>query len=158
MVAGQNPTIEIVTVPGHPYSKGSLKAVGYLSKPGEKFVNAASEFSTLAPKVQKGLNTALTFWLQGMPRPKRHHGWDVGEHDGRHVNCYVFKHTDGSRIYGFLSHPTANKRAQICCLVHFTQKNQEKTELTILNQIETLRVEREVVAAVESYWNLLTAQ
>lgn len=159
MVAQREVKPVVVELESHPFVGGRPREFGFLLKPGDKFVCAHQRLQDLAGSgTVKALSYSFDLWIQGHPNPRRHHGWEPSAHGGRHSNCYVFKHTDGSRVYGFKIHPDASPRAQVCCLVHFTEKHQDETERAILDELERLYARVEIRAAVNQYWNLMSAK
>jgi hypothetical protein len=146
----------IVEIEGFPYSKGDSRVLGFLKLDADKdFVNAHDEFPKLKKPIQKGIRVGLHYWLQKVDnRPQRHHGWNASQQNGQYTKCHVFKHVEaGMRLYGFKSHPSKDMRVEICCVVHATTKRENETDFTILDELNRLRQNADVVAAVNSFYD-----
>lgn len=62
-------------------------------------------FDDLRLEEKRGLLYSMELWLRKVNQPKRHHGFDPGEYDGRYVDCHVLKFTGRGgkmlRLYGY---------------------------------------------------------
>ena len=90
-------------------------------------------------------------WMDGHSRPKRYHGWNPSDYDGRYAHCYVFKNVDaGERLYGFLCRPKepADFEYEMCVLVLYAKKKKDKTDPAELARAERMRTDIHVQAAL----------
>jgi hypothetical protein len=57
------------------------------------------------------------------------------------------------RFYGFLIHPkSGNQRFQICILVVHAKKQQQKTDETCLEQVESMRINPMIQEFIKDYF------
>ncbi|HEY8270853.1 MAG TPA: hypothetical protein VIG33_08170 [Pseudobdellovibrionaceae bacterium] len=154
-----SPEYKVSSVEGLPFLQGGMKAICFLEHKENKFVNAKTMFSKSKDDVQKAIRYGIQQWLQGVPAPKRHHGWNQSQHGGAYTNCYVFKHVaKGVRFYGCLHHPVANGRALICCVIHYAIKREDEVDTYILDDINQFLAKDEFKAALEGFWNELQSK
>jgi hypothetical protein len=102
----------------------------------------AYAFLGLGADDQRYYRKSFDMWMDGHHRPKRYHGWNASQHDGKYTKCYVFKHVDeAERIYGFLCRPPVaeNHNCEVCVLVLFAEKKKNETDIAELKRVETMR-------------------
>src|SRR5208337_3720192 len=122
--------------------------------PKDKRVTAKDGFSGLPDQIKKKLHTSMDYWLGGFDnKPSHHHGWDKSEYSGKYVMLWVFKCRDdqaGHRLYGFMQNPDPTRpRLRLCVLVEYASKDQHQTDESILQRLESIRIQPAVIKAVE---------
>lgn len=129
--------MEIEFVPGHVQTK--KRGIVFLKEPDLRFVIAFDQFHKLSKTCKKQFHKGIGYWIDGIPRKKRHHGWDKSEHNGKYTDCYVFKCNDNNsrhRFYGFLFHPLRNDPSyQLCVLVTHATKDTQSTDVKNLDKV-----------------------
>ena len=149
----QTNKFEVFEVEGVNFETSELRILGIIDSEDEKFLNVRSEYEKAEESVLNGIRYAIQVWMQGKPMPKRHHGWDVSAYGGKYTSCYVFKHTAKQvRVYGYLFHPSKNSRIVICCLMHFTTKNEHETDESILDDLVRVGSLEDAKSAVEKFF------
>jgi hypothetical protein len=97
---------------------------------------------------------AMDYWVKGIDtQPKRHHGWNAGQHGGQYVRCHVFKH-DQVRLYGYKLNPwSQDKSRELCVLGHIpsSKKSQHEVDPRDLDQVVRLGQDDRVAEAVQAY-------
>ncbi len=144
---------EIYEVDGHPFLAADMRVVLLVDRKGDKFLNLDIEFGKAKNDIKRGINTAIEKWKLNQPDKKRHHGWDVTQHDGDCTDCYVFKHkAKRVRVYGYLIHPKPLSRVVCCVLMHYATKNEDETDTRILNDLIRLGTNIELKKQVEEFY------
>ena len=105
-------------------------------------VDAAVVFGRLDDKRERELRSRFEYWIDGGVNDKWFHGFNQDGYRG----CFVFKwkiSRQHHRMYGFLCHPTTgtNRRFQLCVLASHARKNQEATDVTDLDGVNSLRLD-----------------
>jgi hypothetical protein len=123
------------------------RGIAFLESDTDRNVNAHAGFGKLKKNRKRDMMRRFDHWLAGNFLNNWHHGFPRP-----HADCYTFKTKDSGsyhRLYGFLIHPRPlEQRFQACVLVSYAIKNQEHTDLTILDRIKNLRTSVEVIGAV----------
>jgi hypothetical protein len=133
-----------------PYCSEKRRGAGFLEITGEKFVNAYSAYQNLRENYQNRLITSFRHWVTSITRdiPDMCHGYNKTDHSGKYVNCFQFELHDG-RFYGFLSHPDDVRRDYFFfTAVHYLEKRYFKTDITVLDRINSISQEKSVRLAV----------
>lgn len=114
-------------------------------------INAKKVFDGLSDKHQAEMRNKFELWQRGEQHVNKYfHGFnEIGYRE-----CFVFKRKEAGtyhRFYGFLINPQpiSNSRYRVCILVQHAQKNQEKTDLSELNYVNTIRGRPDAIAAVK---------
>jgi len=110
------------------------------------------------PLLRRQLYARMDHWVNNANRavdPEKYHGWDPGQHRGKHRMCFVFKYKNkrvSARLYGFLCNPSyKNPGFQLFIPVRLADKRSNETDITILDRIARLSREESVVACVRTY-------
>jgi hypothetical protein len=129
--------------------KSTGRAVVFLVCNGE--LNGKSVFDGLPAARDREVRSRFEYWIDGHDSPKTYfHGWDDSEY--HHCFCFKWKNnTVDQRLYGFKYRSKNNPRFQLCVLVLHAAKSAKNTDLTILNEINRLRLDKKVIAAIEAY-------
>lgn len=124
------------------------RSVALLSYPAS-YVNIVEAYSALDERYYL---KSFDMWMDNLHRPKRYHGWNKSEHEGKHTKCYVFKYVEeGERLYGFLCRPREpnDPHYEMCVLVLHAQKKKWKTDVAELARAERMRTDPHVQAALD---------
>jgi hypothetical protein len=127
-----------------------LRAIGFLESDTDQTLNGQSQFEALKPVREREVRTRFDFWISGGRNPRLFHGWpDLT----KYKECFTFKWRENrqhQRLYGFLHHPKPKSRPrfQLCVLVYFDTKNEDETDFSILNDLNQLRKDSFVIAAI----------
>ena len=133
-------------------SQGSCRGVHFIKLPSVKHANALSEFERMPEKAQWYFKTSFDYWISGLTQKKRFHGFDGQYKKGRYKDCFVFKNiAEKSRLYGFLSRPKSGGESELCILVLFCQKKEDKTDETMLDRVNEIRLRPDVVEAIKVF-------
>lgn len=125
------------------------RAVVFLVRDG-KF-NGKLVFDRLAKDRDRMVRERFDYWIDRGVFNKYFHGWD----NPRYEQCFCFKWKDNrvhQRLYGFVCHPKRDDpRFELCVLVFHSTKTTEDTDYTILDEVNRLRVDASVRAAIQRY-------
>lgn len=143
-------------VPKQPSLRDQRRGLAFLVYPKDKRVTAKDSFNGLPEQIKKKLRTSMDYWLGGFDnKPIHHHGWDKSEYSGKYIMLWVFKGRDdqaGHRFYSFMQNPDPKRpRLRICVLVEYASKAQHQTDESILQRVESIRIQPAVIKAVEDY-------
>jgi len=127
----------------------SRRAVVFLVRNGG--FNGKSAFDKLSSARDIQIRNRFDHWIDGNTCDKYFHGW--GDANYRHCFCFRWKEKRiHQRFYGFTCNPNPDdKRFELCILVSYTAKTAEDTDLTILDEINRLRSDPDVDAAIQRY-------
>ena len=137
-------TVRIIAGIAHPH-----RCVALLTYPAP-YVNAEA-FDTLDESSERYYRKSFDMWMDNHHRPKRYHGWNASDHQGKYTECYIFKHVDeAERLYGFLCRPTVaeNRNRQVCVLVLFAEKKKWGTDTAELERADRMRQDPNVWRAL----------
>ncbi|SRR6266403_1217819 len=125
--------------------------VVFLECPEDAQINGKAVFDGLKEKHRTDMLNRFDLWQQGQQHVDRYfHGFNaIGYRE-----CFVFKRKEAGtyhRFYGFLIHPRPVSEAgyRLCVLISHAQKNQENTDLSELNLVNTIRVKPEVKVVIK---------
>jgi len=127
------------------------RGVVFLRCDQDSGINAEAVFRALKAKDQNRMRDKFEHWMRGNDGPAH---WFHGFDDEERKHCFVFKrrqlHTH-YRYYGFLTHPQPNTDPEywLCVLANHGQKNTEATDPVETNFVNALRVQLDVIAAVQ---------
>lgn len=130
--------------------KGRHRGIAFLECSEDESIDAKVKFEGLKEKKRNEMLSRFDYWLGGGQSKKYFHGF---VQPGRR-ECFVFKRKDAGtyhRFYCFLINPrpSIDPRYQVCILVSHAQKNTEHTNPSELDAVNTLRVNKEVIKAVQ---------
>lgn len=150
------PICWLEAVPHHPPLRDHRRGLAFLVYPKNKTVTAKDGFSRLPDQTRKKLHTSMDYWLAGFDnKPGHHHGWNKSEFSGKYQRLWVFKCRDdqaGHRLYGFMQNPDPRLPGlRLCVLVEYASKDQNETDASILQRVESIRIQPAVIKAVEDY-------
>jgi hypothetical protein len=119
---------------------------------GHKFANAY-ELLVLDQKgakktIKKQIVAAIRTWLQGVDKARKAHGWNKSQHNGKYVDCWVFKY-ETHRVYGFLNRNSVLRHQ--CVLVHYCAKTKNASDTSVLAKIVEFSSTPEVIAALKKF-------
>lgn len=126
---------------------GRDRGVIFLKCPTNKHVSAFIRFSKLSPKAQQDVRNRLRMWIQEIGDRRQHHGFNKPYED-----CHVFK-KGALRLYGFKCHPQTAARFRLCVLVTADTKDQEETDLRILERINGLKALPSVISTLNAFFS-----
>jgi hypothetical protein len=113
--------------------------------------NGKTAFDKLPQARNREVRNRFDHWIDGNVFPKYFHGWDVP----KYRECFSFRWKDKrvhQRLYGFICNPKRDdQRFELCVLVFHTSKTSEDTDFTILDEINRLRLDASVLAAIQNY-------
>lgn len=127
----------------------SRRAIVFLIR--NRGLNGKSAFDKLSSARDIEVRNRFDHWIDGNTCDKYFHGW----RDPNYRHCFCFRWKEKrvhQRFYGFTSNPKPDdKRFELCILVSHTAKTTEDTDLTILDEINRLRSDPDVTAAIQRY-------
>ncbi len=113
--------------------------------------NGKVVFDKLPQARDREVRNRFDHWIDGQVFTKYFHGWN----NSKYKYCFCFKWKDKrvhQRLYGFICNPKRDdQRFELCVLVFHTAKTTEDTDFTILDEINRLRLDVSVIAAIQRY-------
>ncbi len=127
----------------------SRRAIVFLVSNGG--LNGKTTFDKLPRNRSREVHNRFDHWIDGNVFPKYFHGWN----DPRFRFCFCFRWKTNrvhQRLYGFLCKPKLDdQRFELCVLVFHAAKTTEDTDYAILNELNRLRIDANVLAAIRIY-------
>lgn len=143
-----SPGISYRLVPG--VRQSARRGIGFLE--GHSELNAGPEFDALTVKTRNDLLTFMQEWVNGQRIPDtRFHEF---KSKPRYRDCVVFKPRGGKReskqdrYYGYICHPSSERRFQACVLCISAEKDQMATDDAELERVIQWQATSAAVAAV----------
>jgi hypothetical protein len=132
--------------------RSELRGIVFLVREGDRGLDAASVFATLALNSMRAVATRFDFWIDLGRNDNYFHGWPSMPD---YKKCFVFKWKDkrgNHRLYGFLCNPQPKTRPrfQLCVLVSHAIKNEWKTDPKELDGANALTLNFEVMTAIRA--------
>jgi hypothetical protein len=123
------------------------RSVGFLEETDRGDLDAKARYDLLQPKTRSTVDSRFKHWLDWQVFKKYFHGFE-----GDYSACFTFKWEERHiphRLYGFLCHPKPQTEIgfELCVLCYFDTKG-DKTNYTILNWINQLRLHPMVKLAI----------
>ena len=109
-------------------------------------INAWITFQGLETKPKREMLDRFDLWKRTDQHNKKYfHRFD----EPSHRDCLVFKRQD-DRFYGFWIHPRkrTDARYQLCILVNYARKNDERTDPAELNTVNRFKDKGDVIEAI----------
>jgi len=130
--------------------EGFDRGVVFLRCSDNSDVNAETVFNALNRKDKDAMRAKFDHWMQGNDWPTL---WFHGFDDAERKHCFVFKRRKAHiryRYYGFLLNPLPKTEPgyRLCVLATHTQKNTEATDPAETRFVNALRIQADVIAAV----------
>lgn len=142
--------LSVERIPGLTYGQYRQDVV-FLESSEDGGIDGKAVFDGLKEKHRIDMLNRFELWQRGQQHVDRYfHGFNAPGYK----ECFVFKRKEAGtyhRFYGFLVNPqpVSDPSYRLCVLVSHAQKNQENTDLSELNFINTVRVKPEVAAAIK---------
>jgi hypothetical protein len=131
------------------------RSVAILDSEGSR-LGVHHKFGNLRDNEKKRFLNSFDAWCANISRPKRYHGWDKSEQNGRYADCFVFKGKENAsslRLYGFLCHPkSTDPRFLMCALAHYAYKNEKETDFAELDRVLRIMQTEGIMQSIKAYF------
>jgi hypothetical protein len=136
-------SVTLITKFDHP-----RKGVALLEYP-LPYVDAKDLFESLRANSDKYHRKSFDYWLNENHKHERFHPFKKSYEGRKYTNCFVFKNiTEKERFYGFLCHPKADPRFELCVLVLYAQKKENAQDVAELERVERVCKLPDVLTAI----------